>query len=298
MSRVLSDSRLRKAFWERVFDGPVATKALAGDRAGARSALLAELNGAQDSPQGVVQIVGAGPGDPELLTLAALRALRDADVILHDDLVAPAILDRARRDAERISVGKRKGRHSIGQPEINAAMAAQAALGRRVVRLKAGDPFVFGRGGEEVDYLEARGIAVTVVPGITAALGCAATAGIPLTHRDLSHGVTLVSGQLKAGEEQLAWADRAKAGETVVVYMGLSQAGAIRERLLQAGVAASLPVALIENGTRPDQTVSAGILNDLPALAASHGDGPVLLVIGRVAAKARASAAFARRRRA
>ena len=303
VSRVIPDSRQRKTFWERVFDGSVAAKALTGDRSGARSSLLAELNGAQEPLQGMVQIVGAGPGDPELLTLAALRALRDADVILYDDLVAPEILDRARRDAERIPVGKRKGRHSVSQPQINAMMAAHAALGRRVVRLKAGDPFVFGRGGEEVEYLEARSIAVTVVPGITAALGCAAAVGIPLTHRHLSHGVTLVSGQLKAGEEQLTWADRAKAGETVIVYMGLSQADAIRSRLLQAGVPASLPVALIENGTRTDQAVSAGTLNDLPALAASHAAnesirGPVLLVIGKVAAKARVSAAAPQRRRA
>src|SRR3546814_10328715 len=169
----------------------------------------------------------------------------------------------------------------MAQAEINALMAAQATLGRRVVRLKAGDPFVFGRGGEEVDYLESRGIAVQVIPGITAALGCAASAGIPLTHRDLSHGVTFVGGHLKAGAEGLPWAERARAGETVVVYMGLTQAAAIRDRLLADGITPSLPVALIENGTRPDQRVSAGRLADLPALAAYHGGGPVLLVIGK-----------------
>jgi uroporphyrin-III C-methyltransferase/precorrin-2 dehydrogenase/sirohydrochlorin ferrochelatase len=302
VARILPDAVARKRFWSRVFDGAVAAKALAGDRAGARSALLAELNRPQEAAEGLVQIVGAGPGDPELLTIAAQRALNDADVILVDDLVAPAILDLARRDAERIPVGKRKGRHSMAQAQINALMAAQATLGRRVVRLKAGDPFVFGRGGEEVDYLEARGIAVQVIPGITAALGCAASAGIPLTHRDLSHGVTFVSGQLKAGAANLAWADRAKAGETVVVYMGGSQAAAIRDRLLAEGIAPSLPVALIENGTRPDQRVSAGRIADLPALAARHGAneterGPVLLVIGRVAAKAKADNAAAPQRR-
>src|SRR3546814_8208783 len=141
----------------------------------------------------------------------------------------------------------------MAQAEINALMAAHATLGRRCVRLKAGDPFVFGRGGEEVDYLESRGIAVQVIPVITAALGCAASAGIPLTHRDLSHGVTFVSGHLKAGAEGLPWAERARAGETVVVYMGLTQAAAIRDRLLADGITPSLPVALIENGTRPDQ---------------------------------------------
>lgn len=298
VARVIDDGALRKRFWERVFDGAVATRALAGDMPGARSALLAELNTTQASPQGIVQIVGAGPGDPDLLTVGALRALGDADVILHDDLVAPAILDRARRDAERIPVGKRKGRHSASQDTINALMAEQAALGRRVVRLKAGDPFVFGRGGEEIDYLEQHGIAAQVIPGITAALGCAAAAGIPLTHRDLSHSVTLVSGQLKAGEASLGWSGRARDGETVVVYMGLSQAAAIRNRLLGDSVSSTLPVALIENGTRPDQSVSAGNLGDLPALAARHGDGPVLLVIGRVAARAKASRALPQRRRA
>ncbi|WP_341702328.1 siroheme synthase CysG [Ferrovibrio sp.] len=299
VARILPDPATRKRFWTRVFDGSVAAKALAGDHAGARSALLTELNAPQPENTGLVQLVGAGPGDPDLLTIAAHRALQDADVILVDDLVAPAVLDLARRDAERIAVGKRRGHHHMSQDDINTLMAAQAALGRRVVRLKAGDPLVFGRGGEEADYLEARGIAVQVIPGITAALGCAAAAGIPLTHRDLSHGVALVSGQLRAGEPQLAWTERVRAGETVVVYMGLAQAHTIRERLLEAGIAPSLPVALIENGTRPDQRVSAGHLDDLPTLATRHGDGPVLLVIGTVAGKAKAdNAALPLRRRA
>ncbi|HEX6958495.1 MAG TPA: siroheme synthase CysG [Ferrovibrio sp.] len=296
VSRILPDAAQRRHFWERIFDGAAASRILAGDKPAARAALLAELNAPQPQRQGVVHIVGAGPGDPDLLTIAALRILQDADIVLHDDLVAPAILDRLRRDAERVCVGKRKGRHSFSQAAINALMAEQAASGRRVVRLKAGDPFIFGRGGEEAAYLQARGIAVHVVPGITAALGCAAAAGIPLTHRDLSHGVTLVSGHLQDDEDDaLFWAERARQGETVVVYMGASQAAAIRARLLQAGAAATLPVALIENGTRPDQVVSAGTLDDLPALAARHGQsetepGPVLLVIGKVAAMARAKA--------
>lgn len=296
VSRVIRDAAPRKHFWERVFDGAVAAKVFAGDRRGARSALMAELNSVQDVPQGHVQLVGAGPGDPDLLTIAAQRALINADIVLYDALVAPEILDRVRRDAERIPVGKRKGRHSVGQDDINAQLAAHAALGKRVVRLKAGDPFIFGRGGEEMDYLTERGIAVSVIPGITAALGCAAAAGIPLTHRDLSHGISLVSGQLKAGATQLEWADRARAGETVVVYMGLDQAANIRDRLLAAGVAPDLPVALIENGTRSNQQVSAGQLHALPALAMQHGDGPVLLVIGKVAAYATTSVIQQRRR--
>ncbi|WP_341897035.1 siroheme synthase CysG [Ferrovibrio terrae] len=295
VARVIRDAAPRKRFWERVFDGAVSAKVYAGDRSGARSALMAELNAVQDSVSGHVHLVGAGPGDPDLLTIAAQRALMDADIVLYDALVAPEILDRVRRDAERVPVGKRKGRHSVGQDEINAQLAAHAILGKRVVRLKAGDPFIFGRGGEEMDYLQQRGITVSVIPGITAALGCAASAGIPLTHRDLSHGISLVSGQLKDGTAQIAWADRARAGETIVVYMGLSQAATIRDRLLDAGVAPTLPVALIENGTRSDQQVSAGQLYGLPALAAQHGDGPVLLIIGKVAAYAQATATQQRR---
>lgn len=298
VARVITDSAARKRFWERIFDGPVATKLLNGDAAGARSALLADLNTAQQAVHGSVHLVGAGPGDPDLLTLAAQRVLMDADVVLYDDLVAPVILDRVRRDAERIPVGKRKGAHRIGQTEINALLAAHATLGKRVVRLKAGDPFVFGRGGEELDYLEQRGIAVQVIPGITAALGCAAAAGIPLTHRDLSHGITLVSGHLKDDSDAFTWAERAAGDETVVVYMGVSQAAKIRDRLLAAGVAPSLPVALIENGTRPDQQISAGSLSTLPALAAQHGHGPVLLVIGKVAAYAKSTMPQRQQRRA
>lgn len=297
VARVIRAPVQRKRFWERVFDGTVAQKALAGDLSGARSALLAQLNAPQAEIAGSVALVGAGPGDPDLLTLKAQQVMSQADVVLYDDLVAPDVLDRVRRDAERIAVGKRKGRHRLDQDGINALMAELAAQGKRVVRLKAGDPFIFGRGGEEMEYLAARGIAVQVVPGITAALGCAAAAGIPLTHRDLSHGVTLVSGHLKDGEDALAWAERARAGETVVVYMGLSRAADIRDRLLQAGVSPALPVALIENGTRPDQQMSAGPLHALPALAAQHGDGPVLLVIGKVAATAQTSA-LPRQRRA
>lgn len=295
VARVIHDPALRKRFWQRVFDGPVAVKALNGEYSAARTGLMAELNSQQDEPQGHVVLVGAGPGNPDLLTLAAQRALMDADIVFYDALVAPEILDRLRRDAERISVGKRKGRHSVAQDEINAQLAAHAALGRKVVRLKAGDPFIFGRGGEEMDYLKERGIAVSVIPGITAALGCAASAGIPLTHRELSHGISLVSGQLKNGAGNFGWVDRAARGETIVVYMGLSQAANIRERLVAAGVAPALPVALIENGTRPDQQVSVGSLHTLPALAAQHGSGPVLLIIGKVAAYAQPAVARQRR---
>lgn len=289
-ARLLPDAESRRRFWRRIFDGPAAAQVLEGRLATARETMLRELNRSQDQAVGIVHIVGAGPGDPDLLTIAAQRALGAADVIFYDDLVAPAVLDRARRDAERVPVGKRKGSHRIDQAGINDLLLQAARAGRRVVRLKAGDPYIFGRGGEEVDHLAAHGIEAVVVPGITAALGCAAAAGIPLTHRELSSALTLVTGHAKGGAAALGWAARLRAGETLVVYMGLSQAGAIRAALLGHGVAPDLPVALIENGSRPDQIVSQGAIADLPKLAARHGDGPTLLVLGAVAARARVTA--------
>lgn len=299
VKRMLPEADQRRRFWRRVFDGLAAQQALAGEVSAARETMLRQLNSAQQAEAGIVSLVGAGPGDPDLLTIAAQRALGDADVIFHDDLVAPALLDRARRDAERVPVGKRMGRHSMPQDKINALLLQAARDGKRVVRLKAGDPFVFGRGGEEADYLQAHGISVAVVPGITAALGCAAAAGIPLTHRDLSSSLTLVTGHNKPGAEasELDWTLRVGSGHTVAVYMGLSQAESIRQRLLARGVPPTLPVALIENGTRPDQVVSVGSVAELPAMAARHGDGPTLLIIGDVAAKARATEAAPDQRR-
>jgi uroporphyrin-III C-methyltransferase/precorrin-2 dehydrogenase/sirohydrochlorin ferrochelatase len=237
----------------------------------------------------VVHIVGAGPGDPELLTLRALRLLQRADVILHDDLVAPAILDYARRDALVVPVGKRKGRHSHEQDEINALIVSHARTGKRVVRLKGGDPFVFGRGGEELEYARAAGIEAFVVPGITAALGCAAATGIPLTHRDLAQSVTFVTAHGRDGEPDIDWRAAARPGRTTVVYMGLSQASRVRDRLLAAGTPLSLPVAIVDRGTRPDQRVSIGTVGSLASLAARHaGGGPALIIIGEVAALASA----------
>src|SRR5262249_60648080 len=193
-------ARLR--FWDRIFDGPVADQVLAGNEGGARERMLSLVNRreAKEAPPGGAAIVGAGPGDPDLLTLRALRLIQRADVVIYDKLVGPGVLDLVRRDAERIYVGKSRGNHSRSQDEINALIAEQAQAGRRVVRLKGGDPFIFGRGGEEVEYLRRLGIAVEVVPGITAALGCAAVTGIPLTHRDHAQAVTLVTGQGSDGE--------------------------------------------------------------------------------------------------
>ncbi len=270
----------RRAFWRRLVEGPAAKLALAGDIAGARRVALGDLNDArrEQTPVGIAHIVGAGPGDPDLLTLRAAQLLQEADAILHDDLVPPAILVRARRDAELVAVGKRKGHVRWAQRDIEAEMIRRVRAGQTVVRLKAGDPFVFGRGGEELQALREAGLPVAVVPGITAALGIAASLGIPLTDRRLASSVTLLSGHAAAG---------GAAGQTHVIYMGASEATSVRDRLLDAGIAATTPVAIVENGTRPDERVSTGSLADLARLAAPHsspGDaGPSLIIVGEVA---------------
>jgi uroporphyrin-III C-methyltransferase/precorrin-2 dehydrogenase/sirohydrochlorin ferrochelatase len=280
----------RRAFWERVFDGPVAEKILAGDEAAAEAAFDAALD--ENAPRGVVHIVGAGPGDPELLTLRALRLISDADVILHDRLVSDAVLNLSRRDAERIYVGKAQAEHSTPQRDIEARMIALARAGKRVVRLKGGDPFIFGRGGEEMAALRAAGVDVFVTPGVTAALGCAAALGLPLTHRDVSQAVTLVTGHARDdGEPEIDWKAAAALKHTLVVYMGVGRANAIEQALIGAGRAPSTPVAVVENGTRPDQKTLTGTLEGLGALVAEGAlTGPALLIIGEVAAFASADA--------
>jgi uroporphyrin-III C-methyltransferase / precorrin-2 dehydrogenase / sirohydrochlorin ferrochelatase len=287
---LIVDSVQRRAFWRGLISGPAGALALAGDEQGARRLALRALDDARDSAciprQGIAHIVGAGPGDPDLLTLRAARLLQEADVILHDDLVPPAVLARARRDAELVSVGKRRGRHSWHQDEINAELLRRVRGGQTVVRLKAGDPFVFGRGGEEVDALREAGLAVSVVPGITAAIGCAASVGIPLTHRKLASAVTFVSGHTAKDAPGAAWAALAAQGHTLAIYMGASEAASVRDRLLAAGTAPDTPVALIENGTRPDERVTTGHLADLARLAAGHAArdaGPSLIIVGAVA---------------
>jgi uroporphyrin-III C-methyltransferase/precorrin-2 dehydrogenase/sirohydrochlorin ferrochelatase len=282
---LIPDMAQRRGFWRRLVEGPAARLALAGDEAGARRVALGELDAVRRrlSPVGIAHIVGAGPGDPDLLTLRAAQLLQEADAILHDELVPAAILGRARRDAELVSVGKRKGSAGWAQADIEAELVRRVRAGQTVVRLKAGDPFIFGRGGEEVDALRAAGLPVSVVPGITAALGCAASAGIPLTHRRFASSVTYLSGHSAEG---------APGGNTLVIYMGASEAAAVRDRLLDAGTDPTTPVAIVENGTRPDERVSTGQLSDLARLAASHtrGDaGPSLIIVGEVAALAAAA---------
>lgn len=235
------------------------------------------------SGDGIVHIVGAGPGDADLLTLRALKVLRRADVVIHDRLIGPDILDCARPGTECFYVGKAKSCHSRPQAQINALMAAQAAAGKRVVRLKGGDPFVFGRGGEEMEYLLSRGIRVEIVPGITAATGCAAFAGIPLTHRDHAGAVTFITGHAKNGEPDLDWAALATGRTTLVVYMGVSTAGTVARRLIDHGMTASTPAAVIENGTLPTQRTVTGTLGGLDALIAENDiTGPALIIVGDV----------------
>ena len=274
----------RRKFWEQVLRGPIAGFVLKGDMASARTEMVRALEHGI-SRQGIVHIVGAGPGDPELLTLKALRVLQDADIVFYDKLVGEGILDLIRRDADRVSVGKTKGYHSVPQEEIHALLVDAAKDGKRVVRLKGGDPFIFGRGGEELAALEAEDIAVEVVPGISSALGCAASSGIPLTHRDHAQSVTFVTGHARSCEEpDLDWSALARENQTVVVYMGVGTAPMISERLIGAGRAGSTPVAVIENGTRDNEIRVYGRLADLAELVSGNGiKGPALLIIGEVA---------------
>ncbi len=240
-----------------------------------------------DLPPGGVALVGAGPGDPGLLTLHALRALEAAEVVLYDRLVGAGVLALARPDALRVEVGKSAGDHSMPQEGIHDLMLRHARAGRRVVRLKGGDPFVFGRGGEELEFLRAHGIPFRVVPGITAAVACAAYAGIPLTHRDHAQSVRLLTAHCRDSVDVLDWDALAQERQTLAVYMGVAGLEHLRERLLAAGRDPSTPFALVENGSRPEQRVVTGTLDDLPDTARLHHvASPALLILGEVAALA------------
>jgi uroporphyrin-III C-methyltransferase / precorrin-2 dehydrogenase / sirohydrochlorin ferrochelatase len=275
-----------RRFWERAVDGPVGAAALAGRGWDAEAALIREIADLRKerAPTGTVHLVGAGPGDPDLLTLRALHALQGADVVFYDELVTPEILDRARRDAERIFVGKRRNQHTVPQDEINAELVRLASEGKRVLRLKGGDPFVFGRGGEEIETLAAAGIPFQVVPGITAASGCAAYAGIPLTHRDFAQSCIFVTGHARAdGGLELNWPLLAQRGQTVVIYMGLHTLPQLCAAFVTHGLPGDWPAALVEEGTSSAQRVIAGTLEDLPAKVAAAGvQGASLVIVGEV----------------
>jgi uroporphyrin-III C-methyltransferase/precorrin-2 dehydrogenase/sirohydrochlorin ferrochelatase len=288
----LRDTQERRRFFETLIDGAAAKRFIEGDANGAMQIaeqLLAAVAAARDAggggPGGEVTLVGAGPGDPELLTLKALRALQDADVILHDRLVSPAILDLARRDATLIGVGKTAGCKSTSQQEINALLVEYARRGSRVVRLKGGDPFIFGRGGEELETLVRAGIPFSVVPGITAALGVGAYAGIPLTHRDHAHSVTFVTGHADKDGREPDWRALGAPGSTAVFYMGLARLSIIAQKLTDHGAPGTLPAALIAHGTLPEQrVVTATLASIVSAAATAELASPALLIIGEVVA--------------
>jgi uroporphyrin-III C-methyltransferase/precorrin-2 dehydrogenase/sirohydrochlorin ferrochelatase len=280
----------RRTFWDRVFSGEAASAILDGNEAAGRATIEAQLSAAttQAAPIGRVILVGAGPGDPDLLTLKAVRALKAADVIVHDGLMGEGVLDHARREAQLISVAKAKGRHSKTQAEINALLVALAREGKTVVRLKGGDPSIFGRGGEEIEMLRASGIAVQVIPGITAATAAAASLQLPLTHRDLSRSVTFISGHA-AGDgvpefDQIDFAALAHRGATLAVYMALSTSGVLARTLIGSGWSPALPVII---ASRISQAGERRIATALDVLAdpATKIDltGPALLIIGEVA---------------
>ncbi|ERJ18896.1 Siroheme synthase protein [Salinisphaera shabanensis E1L3A] len=275
----------RARFWLRVLDGPIAEKVFTGRLAEARRDMKRAL--ADDRPdvpvRGEVYLVGAGPGDPDLLTSRALRLMQRADVVLYDSLIPRAIVDLSNPQAERIHVGKRASRHTLPQDDINALMVRLAGEGKRVLRLKGGDPFVFGRGGEEIAQLAEAGVAFQVVPGITAASGCAAYAGIPLTHRDYAQSVTFVTGHLKQGELELPWPQLARTGQTVVFFMAVKSLSGICEALREHGLAENWPAALVIEGTTIRQQLLVGTLADLPARVARETiEGPALLIVGEV----------------
>ncbi|WP_341963493.1 siroheme synthase CysG [Pseudomonas sp. RC10] len=273
----------RRAFWEDVFQGPIADRQLAGQGAEAERLLQAKIDGEAPSASGEVYLVGAGPGDPDLLTFKALRLMQQADVVLYDRLVAPAILELCRRDADRIYVGKQRADHALPQDQINQQLVALAKQGKRVVRLKGGDPFIFGRGGEEIEELAANGIPFQVVPGITAASGCAAYAGIPLTHRDYAQSVRFVTGHLKNNTTDLPWKDLVSPAQTLVFYMGLIGLPIICSELVKHGRSADTPAALIQQGTTTNQRVFTGTLANLPQLVAEHEvHAPTLVIVGEV----------------
>jgi uroporphyrin-III C-methyltransferase/precorrin-2 dehydrogenase/sirohydrochlorin ferrochelatase len=280
-----STTRQRRQFWENALQGEVAELLFAGRDDIARDQLQRALDTSEDDPHpvGEVYLVGSGPGDPDLLTFRALRLLQMADVVVYDRLVAPPILDLARRDAERIYVGKERDNHALSQENINQLLVRLAKEGKRVVRLKGGDPFIFGRGGEEIETLMENGVTFQVVPGITAASGCATYSGIPLTHRDYAQSVVFSTGHLQDGTVDLNWKALAHTNQTIVFYMGLHGVGIVSEQLIAHGLPTSMPVALVQQGTTQNQRVIVTQLDKLEQTVKDEAvKPPTIIIVGRV----------------
>lgn len=281
----IADPRRRRIFWERILQGHTAEVVMSGQESKASKLLEAALDARENGLEetGEVYLVGAGPGDPDLLTLRALRLMQQADIVVYDRLVSTTIVDLTRRDATRIYVGKERDNHPVPQEDINSLLVRLAKEGNRVLRLKGGDPFIFGRGGEEIDTLAEHGIPFQVVPGISAANGCAAYAGIPLTHRDYAQSCVFVTGHLKDGGVNLDWDALIRPGQTIVIYMGLIGLQSICAELVQRGLPGTTPAALVQQGTTMEQRVFEGTLDDLPGLVATGGaKAPTLIIIGDV----------------
>ena len=279
-----STSTARRRFWEKAVSGSVAERLFEGKHAGALRALENLLNQANDAPPtGEVYLVGGGPGDPDLLTFRALRLMQQADVVVYDRLVAPEIVELCRKDADRIFVGKQRDNHALNQDEISALLVKLASEGRRVIRLKGGDPFIFGRGGEEIATLAANGIAFQIVPGITAASGCAAYAGIPLTHRDYAQQCLFITAHHVNGQFALPWDTLTQERRTIAVYMGMQNIEQFCRELIDHGMSANIPAAIVERGTTREQRVLVATLKTLAAEAQTKGlKSPAIIIIGEV----------------
>lgn len=279
---LITEPDTRRIFWENLYAGHIGEKILSGQRDVADQLMPQAMQDWQ-TPKGEVYLVGAGPGDPDLLTFKALRLMQQADVVVYDRLVSKPIMDLVRRDAERIYVGKARADHAVPQEGINALLVRLAQEGKRVCRLKGGDPFIFGRGGEEIEQLFAAGVAFQVVPGVTAAAGCGAYAGIPLTHRDYAQSVRFLTGHLKAGSPELPWSELVYEHQTLVLYMGLVGLERITQQLIAHGLRPDMPVALVSKGTTPDQQVLIGTVADIASkVAGSSIAAPTITIIGEV----------------